>query len=346
MFDAMDDRGFVEFLSEVWEQRGWNTAVAEEDPGQFMITGDRGSGERGLMLVVPAEDETVAGKPVQSLVGICDAKNVDVGVVATRGEFSDDAERIAAANDVHLLDTAALEATVAEEGLEDLVEEFSTGSDSLTDRLPIPSAVPAVLRHPSPPPIPTRALTVLLVVVGVVALAIVGAQSMGIGLGPLGSIGAVPADALGLGGGGSGEDFTVTAVSLAGTGDDAVAVAWNAETRSSLTTADETKYDAPKGSKFVVVHMRLTNHGETAKPFGAEMLGFAANDTVRSPRELEDTDDGLPILLKPDQSETVWVVFSVEDDERSGTLLGLATDDTPPLRFEHDPSVESELADG
>lgn len=340
----MDDRGFVEFLSEVWEQRGWDTAVAEEETGQFMITGDRGSGERGLMLVVPAEDATVAGKPVQSLVGICDAKNVDVGVVATRGEFSDDAQRIAEANDLHLLDTAALEATVADEGLEDLVEEYAAESTSLVERLPIPSGVSAIVRRPSPPPIPTRALTMLLIVVGVIAVAIVGAQSLGFGLGPLGPLGAVPGDLPGLGGGG-GDDFTVTAVSLAGTGDDAVEVAWNAETRSSLTTAEGTEYDAPDGSKFVVVHMRLTNHGEAATPFDAEMLGFGANDTVRSPRELSDADDGFPVLLKPDQSETVWVVFTVEKDQRSGTLLGLATEDTPPLRFEHDPSVESDLGE-
>lgn len=337
----MTDRGFAEFLSEVWERRDWNTAVTQEDPGQFMITGDRPSGERGLMLVLPGEDETVAGKPVQTLVGICDAKNVDLGVVATRGSVTDDARRIAEANDVHLLDTDALEATVASEGLQDLVEEFTEETATVLDRLPIPSGLPSLFRRPSPPTIPTRALTLLLIAVGVGAVAIVGAQSMGVGLGPLGSIGALPGDGLGLGGGS--EDITVTAVSLTGSTDDAVEVAWNARTQSTLVTENDTRYEAPAGQTFVVVEMTVTNQRVATSTLDASMLAFAANDTVREPRQLNGTESPLPVQLAPEESETLWVVFTIPEGETSGTLVGLPAENAPPIRFEHDPSVETGL---
>lgn len=192
MFEAMSERGFVEFLSEIWERRGWTTAITEEDSDEYLISGDRESGERGLISVAPSEDATVAGKEVQTLVGICDAKNVDVGVVATRGKFTDDAKRIAKVNDVHLVGPATLETTVVEEGFEDLVEASATETPSLLARLPLLSGLPTIFRRPSRPPIPTRSLTVLLIVVGVAAVAIVGAQSVGVGIGAIGPFPGAP----------------------------------------------------------------------------------------------------------------------------------------------------------
>lgn len=345
MFEDMDDRGFAEFLAALWEQRGWETGIQEEgeedgvEEGTFMVTGDRGSGERGLMLVVPGTDAEVAGQPVQRVVGICDAKNVDLGVVATRGEFTEAAERIAEANDIHLLDPAALEETVHAEGLEDVVEEYASSGGSLLDDLSLPSVLPTVFRTPSPPPIPTRALTGLLVLVGVAALALVGLQTVGVlALDP----GTLPTGGIGLGGG---DDITVTAASLDGGTGSGLGVAWSASREGRDLDVNGTQYRAPEGEQFVVVAMRVTNDRPATSRLTPDRLAFAANGTVHGPHALENATGGLPVRLGPDESQIVWVAFTVDADADSGTLLGLPSENGPPLRFEHDPSIERATAE-
>jgi hypothetical protein len=340
MFDTMDDRGFVEFLAALWEQRGWETGVQEDDPGQFMITGDKASGERALMMVHPDSDATVAGQPVQSLVGICDAKNVDLGVVATRGEFTDDAERIAAANDIHLLDTEALETTVEAEGLEDVVEEFAHGSSgSVLGQISLSGIVPAVFRTPSPRSIPTRGLTSLLLIVGVVAIGLVGLQSMGM-------LGA-DSGPLAVGGFELGDDdsdeFTVTAASLTEQSDEGISIAWTATRQQTATVGNDSQYKPPDGEQFVVVEMQVTNEGTSTAALRTEDLGFAANDVLHQPHRLEGAAGQPPVVVEPGQSESVWVVFTVDADVTSGTLLGIPGEDGAPMRFERDPSVDRPL---
>lgn len=346
MFEEMADRDFVDFLAAVWEQRGWDTAISQEDEtGHFMLTGDRDDGERGLMLIVPGDGSTVAGKPVQTAADVCDAKNVDLGVVATRGEFTDEAEQIADLNDIYLLDTSALEATVAEEGLQDLVDEYSGGSGgSLLGKLTAPLGVLSIPKRPSPPSIPTRALSVVLVVLAIAAIVIGGVQVMGLGVGLGGSlpdVGPLP----GLGGGGSG-NMTMTAVSLTGTSEDGVDVAWDATSRSTIVTGNNTTYEAPDGEKFVVVGMTVTNNRPATSTLDRGVFGFAANDEIRGPRSLNGTDDPFPIQLEPNGSTTVWIVFTVDANADSGTLLALPGEGTPPIRFERDRSVETDLGGG
>lgn len=336
MFEEMTDEGFVDFLAAMWERRGWETGVAEDEPGVFMITGDRDSGQRGLMLVVPAGDADVPGKRVQTVASICDAKNVDVGVVATRGTFSDDAQRIADVNDIHLLDTDALESTVDSEGMDDLVEEYTEGGDgdeSLLSRV-VPSGVPSV-RSPTPVAIPTRGLGVLLVLAAVVAVAVAGAQALGV----LPSVaGKVPAVGLGLGGGGSG--FTVTAASLTTGNGSAVGVAWTARVQSDVVTDTGATYSAPEGSKFVVVQMNVTNHRDEQVIFRSSALGFAANNTRVGPQLLQGAVGQPPVPIPPGETVSVWVVFPVDDGADSGTLLGLPGEDVPPIRFHRAPDLE------
>ena len=340
MFDTMDDRGFVEFLAALWEQRGWETSVQDDDPEQFMITGDKESGERALMMVHPDTDATVAGQPVQSLVGICDAKNVDLGVVATRGEFTDDAERIAAANDIHLLDTDALEATVETEGLEDIVEEFAHGSSgSVLGGISVSNIVPAVLRAPSPPSIPTRGLTTLLILVGIVAIGLVGLQSMGV----LGAD-AVPLPDGGFAlGDGDSDEFTVTAVSLTEQSDEGITIAWTATRQQAVSVGNGSQYEPPDGEQFVVVEMRISNDGSSTAALRTQDLGFAANNVHHQPHRLDGADGQPPVVVEPGQSESVWVVFTVDAEATSGTLLGLPGEEGAPMRFERDSSVDRPL---
>ncbi|MFB6131879.1 MAG: restriction endonuclease [Halanaeroarchaeum sp.] len=341
MFEDMSDRDFVDFLAAVWEQRGWKTAVSEgEAAGQYMLTGDREDGERGLMLIVPDESATVAGKPVRKTAEICESKNVDLGVVATRGELTDEAREIADRNDIYLLDTGALEATVAEEGLQDVVEEYSNGSaGSILGTLAAPLGLLSALKRPSPFPIPTRALTVFLVVLGIAAVVIGGVQAMGMGVGFGGiipDIGVLP----GIGGGGS-DGMTMTAVSLTGSADADLEIAWDATTRSTIVAANNTTYPAPEGEKFVVVEMRVTNDRPATSTVSLGAFGFATNGEIRGPHPLNGTDGPFPLTLDPNESETAWVVFTVDANADSGTLLALPTEGTPPIRFERDRSVDT-----
>lgn len=339
MFDTMDDRGFAEFLAALWEQRGWETNVQEDDPGQFMITGDKESGERALMMIDPDTEATVAGQPVQTLVGICDAKNVDLGVVATRGEFTDDAERIAAANDIHLLDTNVLEATVEAENLENIVEEYVTGGDgSILGGVSLPSIVPPVLGRPTPPSIPTRGLTTLLIVVGIVAIGLVGLQSVGV-------LGA-DSGQLAVGGfdlGDDNDEFTVTAASLTERSAERITIAWTATPQQAVTVGNDSQYAPPDGEQFVVVEMRVTNDGSSTAALRTDDLGFAANDVLHQPHRLKGANGQPPVVVEPGESESAWVVFTVDADVTSGTLLGLPGEDGAPMRFERDSSVDRPL---
>ena len=331
----MADREFIDFVAEIWQRRGWTTEITEDDPGEYMITGDRENGARGLMLVVPDSDATVAGNPVQDLVDICEAKNVDIGVVMTRGQFSGDARQVADANDIYLVDTESLEETLIEEGLVDVADEYGSGeSGSILSRLP---GLSAILRLPSALPIPTRALSILLVVVGVAAVAIVGMQSMGIGIGTPGPI---PDTVPGLGD--SSSDVTVTAASLTDDGN-GVRVSWNAFSGSAIRAENGTRYEAPNDTRFVVVQMNVTNERNEPIVFQEGRFGFSANDTVHAPRSVEGNADQLPAPIDPMATETLWFVFTIDADETSGTLLGLPSENGPPIHFEHDPSVETDV---
>lgn len=336
-FDAMTDRAFVDFLAALWAERGWETGVAEDDPGVFMITGDRDTGQRGLLLVVPATDAEVPGKRVQTVASICDAKNVDVGVVATRGTFSDDARRIAEVNDVHLLDTDELAQTVESEGLEDLVDAFVDDGDdgqSLVSRLPVPDGLPS-LRSPAPVPIPTRGLMAALAVVAVLAIALVGAQTLGVAP----SLGFLP----GLGGGADG--FTVTAATLSSGGDGGVDVAWDARVQSAVVT-DAGRFEPSAGQQFVVVQMNVSNEGGSQVVLTNQFFGFAANNSRVAPQPLSGAKGQPPMPIPPGGERSVWVAFPVDEGVDAGTLLGLPGERVPPIRFHRDRSLSFAVEQG
>ncbi|MFB6124790.1 MAG: restriction endonuclease [Halanaeroarchaeum sp.] len=328
----MTDRAFVDFLAAMWAERGWETGVAEEEAGVFMITGDRSTGQRGLMLVVPGTGAVVPGKRAQTVASICDAKNVDVGVVATRGTFSDDAQRIAEVNDVHLLDGEALEETVESEGMHDLVESFvdnPAGGSSLRDRLPLPDELPS-LRSPSPIQIPTRGLMALLGLVAVIAIGVVGAQTVGV----VPDLGTLPV----LGGAG-GSGFTMTAASLSsGTGGGGLDVAWHARPQKKVVT-DAGRFEPDPGSRFVVVQMNVTNRGDSQMVVTPRFFGLAANNSRVGPQLLNGAKGQPPMPVPPGGERSVWVAFPVDEGVDEGTLLGLPGERVPPIRFHRDRSL-------
>lgn len=339
MFDGMSDRDYVEFLATLWERHGWETGIQESDPGEFLVTGDRETGERGLMLAVPDPDATIGGDRVQRIVETTNEKNVEIGVVATRGTVTDEAAQVADRNDIFLVDSSDLEETVATVGAESLVEEFNDdGGTSILDRLPVPDGVPAILRSPNPLPIPARSLTILLVVVGVIAVGYVGIHHVGAGIDP----GALLSQ-LGMGiGGGSSGGMTITAASFtedAGSANEQLNVSWTAEQRSAVTTENGNQYDPPPNETFVVVQMNVTNPGTDPVVFRPASLGFATNGTQQGVHLLQGARGQPPIEIPANRTESVWVTFTVPEGTNAGTIVGRPGDSLPALRFERDASL-------
>lgn len=334
MFEDMGDRGFVEFLAAFWESRGWETGITERDEGVFMITGDRGNGERGLMLVVPDPEAKISGQLLQKLVTITQNKGVEVGVAATRGTFSQDADAIASANGVHLLDPATLEKTVHDEGATDLVERFASdgngdGGRSLVDRLPIGRASGAFL------PIAGRAVRTLVVLILVVAVVFGAVQFLGIGGMFGGAVAGLPLPDLGLGLGGDG-GYTITAVSLSSGNGTALDVEWNARTQSTVVAPNGASFDAPEDESFVVVAVNVSNPSAEPVIFRADYLALASGDTRYGNQPLQGASGQLPMQVEAGSSASGYVVYTVPADSESATLLGLPGSDVPPMDFERD----------
>lgn len=333
MFAEMGERDFVEFLAALWESRGWQTGITERDEGVYMLTGDKPDGQRGLMLVVPDPEATVTGQMTQKLVTLVREKGIDMGVAATRGDFSDDARGIADANGVHLLDTDALAQTVESEGLADLVEEYSNGGGgedgSITDRLPaigLPAVGGAVGR-----------LRTGLVVVVVLAVILAGVQFLGMGAAVGGVFAGLPLPDVGIGGGAGG--YTITAVSLSEGNSTPAQVAWDARTQSSVVAPNGQSFESPEGKKFVVVQFNVTNPSGESMVFRANHLALATQNTRYGNQPLQGASGQLPIIVEAESAGEGYVVFTVPEDSEAATLLGLPGPDVPPIQFERDRSL-------
>jgi len=341
MFDEMTERGFVEFLAALWESRGWETGITERDEGVFMITGDKADGTRGLMLVVPDPTETVSGQVLQKTVTLVQDKGIDTAVAATRGSFSDDADGVAQANGVHLLDPAALEETVGAEDAHHLVEEFTQGSaggrdggggegGSIADRLPsMGLPVPGGIGLGGT----LRTLLLAIVAVGVVVAAV---QFLGFGDLLSGLVAGLPLPEVGLGGGGG---YTITAVSLSQGNGTPVGVTWNARPQSTVVAPNGESFNAPEGKQFVVVQVNVTNPGNESLIFRADYLALATQDTRYGNQPLQGASGQLPVQVQPGNSTRAFVVYTVPADAESATLLGLPGPDNPPIDFQRDESM-------
>lgn len=331
----MRDRDFVEFLAALWESRGWETAIRERSTGVYVITGDRESDKRGLMLVVPDPGTTVNAQLLGKVAGVIESKGVDVGVAATRGTFGTDAERVANANDIHLLDPPALEQTIAAEDAYDLLEEFRTGSDrSLIERLPsVPIAVPRL---------PTGGIGIFVAVIATMAIAYTGLGFLGLD-GMLDSylsvlplpdlpIPSLPIPDLGLGGGG----FPVTAVSLSQANTTPVDVQWDARRQQSLVAPNGVTFESEENETFVVVQLNVSNPDDETLVVRSEYLALSAGNTRYGAQFLKGGSEQLPMTVQPNSSKRGYVVFAIPEDADSATLIGLPGDDVPPMQFERD----------
>ncbi|WP_424008205.1 restriction endonuclease [Haloferax denitrificans] len=123
----LDPAKFVRFLADLWTQRNWQTNVQPRGEGRYLVQGQRGDGTKGLMLVLPAVEMTVETEHVKGFVAHAKKRGVDTVVVATQGEFADAVRGFATSHDVTLFDRDELGETVADEGLEQTVKQYTDG---------------------------------------------------------------------------------------------------------------------------------------------------------------------------------------------------------------------------
>jgi hypothetical protein len=329
MFEEMDEAAFPEFLAAFWGEKGWDTSVTANNDGTYLVAGDKDSGSRGLIGVRPGGDTEIGASEVEDFAAFCDKKGVDVRVMATRGRFTTGARSAADAGNVHLLDPNELASAVRDEGVEDLVGQYTggDGGGSLLGSLPFPV----------PGGIPSGIPVVPLVAAVVVVLAAVFA-------GPT-LLGVVPFVGGGGGGGGAGAadaGVPFTAMSLADVGDatangtangtaNATTVRWDARVQDTVGN-----YSARPNETFVVVQLNATAGDEitTLRP-GNFVLHV--NNTNRAPQSFRNTSNQfrsklLPTRMPPGESGRGVVVFSVPERFDGATLV--ETYDGPGVRFQ------------
>lgn len=341
--EGLEGEQLADVLSQAWVNRGWETDVAEDDDGSFFVTGDQGNGKRGLILVLPGDVE-VPGKRLQQYVSLVKKKSVDVRVVATQGAFTDDAERIAKANDVHLLDPQAVLETVEAEGLEGVLSRFASenGDGSGGDEGGIGAMIPGLpgpsLGLPSGVPLPSpggNGLKSVLVIV-LIATSLLAGFAGGAFLGPGAGGGAVASAVGGLTGGG--DEVAVASLSTAEPGSAGLTVHWNARTADSVV-ANGSSYEAPADSRFLVVQLVVENTGDDRVPVKAGDFLVNANGTRYAHQPLDGARTFEMTAVSPGNETTGWVVFAIPDDATDAVLVPDTQAAGGPVTFVRDPSL-------
>lgn len=342
--EGLDGEQLADLLSQAWVNRGWETDVAEDDDGSFFVTGDQGNGKRGLILVLPG-DVQVPGKRLQQYASLVKKKSVDVRVVATQGEFTDDAERIAKANNVHLLDPQAILETVEAEGLESELSRFASengggggggGIGAMIPGLPIPAVgLPSGVPLPSPG---GKGLKSVLVIV-LIATSLLAGFAGGAYLGPGGAAGGgtVAAAMDGFVGGGA-DDVTVASLSTAEPGTAGLTVHWNARTAGSVV-ANGSTYEAPDESRFVVVQLVVRNTGSERVPVKAGDFLVNANGTRYTHQPLDGARTFEMAAVAPGNETSGWLVFAIPDNVSDAVLVPDTGAPGGPVTFVRDSSL-------
>lgn len=148
----LEPEAFVSFLTDLWDERGWDTSVKQRPDETYFIVGQRGDGKRGVLYVFPTTESHVTTQHLKRFVGFCRKKGIDVAVVATQGAYADEAREIAESKGIHLLDRETLAGTVEEGGFEHVLRTYTGGGGGgPLDRLlaalrsygvPVPEALP------------------------------------------------------------------------------------------------------------------------------------------------------------------------------------------------------------
>ncbi|KAB1196973.1 MULTISPECIES: restriction endonuclease [Haloferax] len=365
----LESTKFVRFLSDLWTQRNWQTNVQPRGEGRYLVQGQRGDGTKGLMLVLPAAEATVEKDHVRGFVAHAKKRQIDVVAIATQGEFADEVRGFTTKHDVTLLDLDTLGETVEDEGLEETVKQYTDGDVYETAEVefgipfdvpePLENAISALpldgvrerlesltsgddggdddggslrdrlpsslddLKSGSPPSVRVVVVAVLLLVLALGSVAALGPMVDGLG-GPVGQSG-----------------VGVSALSSAPPSSAELVAQWNAKTTESVAVGNES-YTAPDGKQFVLVALNVSVTGSSPGSFSQTDLVFESDGVRYGHQPLSNTtgfaNGG---LFAPNESETVWTVFTVPSNASTGTVLVRdAGGDT--VAFVHDESLPVE----
>ncbi|WP_410765373.1 restriction endonuclease [Haloferax sp. DFSO60] len=332
----LSSSNFVRFLSDLWTQRNWQTNVQPRGEGRYLVQGRRADGTKGMLLALSDGEQTIEKDHVRGFVAHAKKRSIDVIVVATQGEFSDEVRGFATNHDVKLLDLDSLGETVEEEGLEELVREYTDGDvyekaevefglpfdipepiasalaslplDSIRQRLDgvsIPKKVPTVeeLKSGSPPSVRVVVVAVLLLVLALGSVAALGPMVDGLG-GPAGQSG-----------------VAVSALSVAPQDQADVVAMWNTRTTQSLAVGNST-YAAPDGQQFVVVALEVTPTGSSPVSISQSALALESDGVRYGYQPLAASGDLFHGgLFAPNESKVVWTVYSVPENVSTGTIV-------------------------
>ncbi|ELZ73137.1 hypothetical protein C5B91_02495 [Haloferax sp. Atlit-10N] len=362
---------FVHFLSDLWTQRNWQTNAQPRGEGRYLVQGQRGDGTKGLMLVLPSVETTVGTGHVKGFVAHAKKRGIDTVVVATQGEFDDSVRGFATNHDVTLLDREELGETVADEGLEQTVKQYTDGDvfETAEVEFGLPFDLPEPVEE-ALASLPIAALrerlagltggggdggdssgdslrdrlpssvddlksgsppSVRVVVVAVLLLVLA-----------LGSVAALGPMVDGLGGSsGGGSGVAVSALSGASTDSADLVARWNARTADSLQVGNQT-YAAPEGERFVVVGLNATAASGSPGNLPQSALVFESDGVSYGHQPLSNAtgfDNGA--LFAPGESTHVWTVFAVPTNATTGTVLVQPTNEDT-VAFVHDDTVSTD----
>ncbi|WP_058828023.1 restriction endonuclease [Haloferax sp. Q22] len=363
---------FVHFLSDLWTQRNWQTNAQPRGEGRYLVQGQRGDGTKGLILVLPSVEVTVGKGHVKGFVAHAKKRGIDTVVVATQGEFDDAVRGFATNHDVTLLDRDELGETVADEGLEQTVKQYTDGDVFETAEVefglpfdlpePVEEALASLpiaavrerlagltggdgdgggdssrgsLRDRLPSSVDdlkSGSPPSVRVVVVAVLLLVLALGSVAV-LGPM-------VDGLG-GSGGGGSGVAVSALSGASADSADVVARWNARTTESLQVGNQT-YAAPEGERFVVVALNATAADAAPGALSQSALVFESDGVRYGHQPLSNAtgfDNGG--LFAPGESARVWTVFAVPRNATTGTLLVQPTNEDT-VAFVHDDAVSTD----
>ncbi|ELZ83362.1 hypothetical protein C5C07_04410 [Haloferax sp. Atlit-4N] len=366
---------FVHFLSDLWTQRNWQTNAQPRGEGRYLVQGQRGDGTKGLMLVLPSVETTVGTGHVKGFVAHAKKRGIDTVVVATQGEFDDSVRGFATNHDVTLLDRDELGETVADEGLEQTVKQYTDGEVFET------AEVEFGLPFDLPEPVEEALASLPIAAVRERLAGLTGDGDGGGGGGDdssggslrdrlpssvddlksgsppsvrvvvvavlllvlaLGSVAVLGPMVDGLGGSSAGGNgVAVSALSGASTDSADLVARWNARTADSLQVGNQT-YAAPEGERFVVVGLNATAASGSPGNLPQSALVFESDGVSYGHQPLSNAtgfDNGA--LFAPGESTHVWTVFAVPTNATTGTVLVQPTNEDT-VAFVHDDTVSTD----
>ncbi|AKU06914.1 restriction endonuclease [Haloferax gibbonsii] len=366
---------FVHFLSDLWTQRNWQTNAQPRGEGRYLVQGQRGDGTKGLMLVLPSVETTVGTGHVKGFVAHAKKRGIDTVVVATQGEFDDSVRGFATNHDVTLLDRDELGETVADEGLEQTVKQYTDGEVFET------AEVEFGLPFDLPEPVEEALASLPIAAVRERLAGLTGGDGGDGGGGgdssggslrdrlpssvddlksgsppsvrvvvvavlllvlALGSVAVLGPMVDGLGGSSAGGNgVAISALSGASTDSADLVARWNARTADSLQVGNQT-YAAPEGERFVVVGLNATAASGSPGNLPQSALVFESDGVSYGHQPLSNAtgfDNGA--LFAPGESTHVWTVFAVPTNATTGTVLVQPTNEDT-VAFVHDDTVSTD----